>query len=271
MTTTHGRTAFSAASNRAPRGVSSRQSGEAAMIEQHIDIPRGTGRFRASRSVPKGRVLSRRSFSTWTRRASAKSCATWRGASQAGLFRPPPRHVLPARHAAFRHVSGARRPYAGHLRRDEFADQSAGRRRHRRLARLARRAGKSTPGPVGCIGYCMSGKFVTTVAATLFQPLRRLGFALRRRHRHRSRKIRRILLADKIKGRMYFGFAEHDEHVPANVIPTLKDSLGAAGVKYQLEIYPGSHHGYQFPSATSTTRTPPKGAGRKSTKCGPRR
>ena len=33
------------------------------------------------------------------------------------------------------------------------------------------------------------------------------------------------LLIDRIKGEMYFGFAETDEHVPANVIPTLKSGL----------------------------------------------
>jgi carboxymethylenebutenolidase len=105
---------------------------------------------------------------------------------------------------------------------------------------------KVTPGPVGCIGYCMSGKFVTTVAARFpnrfvaSASLYGVGIVT-------DKPDSPHLLADKIKGRMYFGFAEHDEHVPANVIPTLKDALGAARTKYLLEVYPGSHHGYQFP------------------------
>ena len=55
------------------------------------------------------------------------------------------------------------------------------------------------------------------------------------------------LLIDRIKGEMYFGFAETDEHVPANVIPTLKSGLDKAGSRYGLDVFPNSRHGFQFP------------------------
>ena len=55
------------------------------------------------------------------------------------------------------------------------------------------------------------------------------------------------LLIDRIKGEMYFGFAETDEHVPANVIPTLKSALDKAGTRYGLDVFPNSRHGFQFP------------------------
>ena len=42
------------------------------------------------------------------------------------------------------------------------------------------------------------------------------------------------LIADRIKGEMYFGFAEIDEHVPANVIPTLRKTLDQAGTRYKI-------------------------------------
>jgi carboxymethylenebutenolidase len=46
---------------------------------------------------------------------------------------------------------------------------------------------------------------------------------------------------------MYFAFAETDEHVPDNVIPTLRQALDKAGTRHGLDIYPGSRHGFQFP------------------------
>ena len=46
---------------------------------------------------------------------------------------------------------------------------------------------------------------------------------------------------------MYFGFAETDEHVPANVIPTLRSALDKAGTRYGLDVFPNSRHGFQFP------------------------
>ena len=46
---------------------------------------------------------------------------------------------------------------------------------------------------------------------------------------------------------MYFGHAETDEHVPANVIPTLKSGLDKAGTRYGLDVFPNSRHGFQFP------------------------
>ena len=102
------------------------------------------------------------------------------------------------------------------------------------------------PGPVGNIGYCMSGKFVTTVAARFANrfaasaSLYGVGIVTKEADSPH-------LLADKIKGAIYYGFAEHDQHVPPEVIPTLTDALKAARVRYTLEILPGSHHGYQFP------------------------
>ena len=54
-------------------------------------------------------------------------------------------------------------------------------------------------------------------------------------------------LADKIKGEMYYGFAEIDEHVPEKVIPTLRQALDKHGIRYGLDVFPGSRHGFQFP------------------------
>jgi len=55
------------------------------------------------------------------------------------------------------------------------------------------------------------------------------------------------LLVPKIKSELYLGFAETDEWVPDNVIPTLRNALDENGVTYQLDICPETHHGFCFP------------------------
>jgi carboxymethylenebutenolidase len=105
---------------------------------------------------------------------------------------------------------------------------------------------KVSNGPLGCIGYCMSGKFITTVAARYANRYAAsaslYGVGIVTKEEDSPHK-----LVPKIKGEIYFGFAEHDQHVPPEVIPTLTDALKGAGTRYTLEILPGSHHGYQFP------------------------
>ena len=105
---------------------------------------------------------------------------------------------------------------------------------------------KVKPGPVGCAGYCMSGQYITTVAA---------------RFPHRMAAAASLygvlivtdkpdsphLLVDRIKGELYYAFAEHDAGVPDHVIPTLKDCLAKAGVKNTIKIFPGTQHGFAFP------------------------
>ena len=54
------------------------------------------------------------------------------------------------------------------------------------------------------------------------------------------------LILDRVKGELYFSFAEVDAHVPDQVIVDLKAALAQHGVKNTLEIVPGTQHGYQF-------------------------
>jgi carboxymethylenebutenolidase len=109
---------------------------------------------------------------------------------------------------------------------------------------------KVTPGPVGCVGHCMSGQFVTTVAA---------------RFAHRFAAVASLygvkivtdqpdsphLLVPQIKGEVFYGFAETDPSVPENVIPALAAALEKAGVKHRIKIFPGTQHGFCFPERPS--------------------
>ena len=102
-------------------------------------------------------------------------------------------------------------------------------------------------GPVGCVGYCMSGQYVTTLAARfphrIVSAVSLYGVGI-----VTEKPDSPHLLLDRIQGEMYYAFAESDGSVPAHVIPALTAALKAAGTKYELEVCPGTTHGFQFPS-----------------------
>lgn len=101
------------------------------------------------------------------------------------------------------------------------------------------------PGPVGCVGHCMSGRYITTVAARF--PTRIAAAAsLYGVGIVSDAADSPHLLLDQVKGELYYGFAEVDSTVPANVIPDLRAALDRAGTKYQIEIHPGTQHGFCF-------------------------
>jgi carboxymethylenebutenolidase len=104
---------------------------------------------------------------------------------------------------------------------------------------------KVKSGPVGCVGHCMSGSFVTTIAAhhssriAAAASLYGVGVVT-------DKEDSPHLLLGDVKGELYFSFAEHDPSVPANVVPELEKALKKAKTRYFLETYAGTHHGYCF-------------------------
>jgi carboxymethylenebutenolidase len=55
------------------------------------------------------------------------------------------------------------------------------------------------------------------------------------------------LLLDKIKGELYYAFAETDQSVPAHILGELKQALDKADAKHELKVFPGTHRGFCFP------------------------
>jgi carboxymethylenebutenolidase len=105
---------------------------------------------------------------------------------------------------------------------------------------------KVKPGKVGCFGYCMSGQFVVSVMARFPH---RIGSAA-------SLYGVKIItdqpdsphkLLGHIKGELYFAFAEIDRSVPLPMVEELRGHLDQAGTKYEIEVFPGTHHGFGFP------------------------
>ena len=55
----------------------------------------------------------------------------------------------------------------------------------------------------------------------------------------------RISRQHKTKAELYFACAETDVYAPQEVID--KVSAGMKGTKNEVEVYPGTHHGFAFP------------------------
>jgi carboxymethylenebutenolidase len=106
--------------------------------------------------------------------------------------------------------------------------------------------GLAKTGPVGAVGYCMSGQYAISAAA------------------HRSDRVTAAasfygvllmtdkpdsphLAARKTRAELYFGCAETDHWAPIEMVKALKDDLRTNDVDAEVEIYPGTDHGFAFP------------------------
>lgn len=105
---------------------------------------------------------------------------------------------------------------------------------------------RAKPGPVGCVGHCMSGQYITTVSAR-FPHRMAAAASLYGVGIVTDREDSPHLLLDKIKGELYYAFAETDQAVPPHIPGDLKKALDKVDVKHELKVFPGTHHGFCFP------------------------
>jgi carboxymethylenebutenolidase len=105
---------------------------------------------------------------------------------------------------------------------------------------------KVSSGPKGCVGYCMSGKFVLS-AVGAYPDEFAAGATLYGVGMVTDQPDSPHLLADQIQAALFMSFAEDDPLVPDNVMPDLKTCLDAHKVTYQLEVPSGTKHGFCFP------------------------
>jgi carboxymethylenebutenolidase len=99
---------------------------------------------------------------------------------------------------------------------------------------------------IGCVGYCMSGQYAVNAAV---------------RHPDRIRAAASIygvaLMTDKpdsphlaprhTAARLYFGCAETDQYAAPEMIDKLRTEMQSQRANAEVEIYPGTAHGFAFP------------------------
>ena len=101
-------------------------------------------------------------------------------------------------------------------------------------------------GPVGCVGYCMSGQFVVSVGSAYPDRFTAIaayhGVKIITDHADSPH-----LQVSKIKGEIYLGFASDDPFVPQREVDALPGIMQAAGINHAIEVYPETEHGFVFP------------------------
>ncbi len=106
---------------------------------------------------------------------------------------------------------------------------------------------EAQPGPRGSVGFCMGGRFVVQAAAAFPEVFVASGSLFGTRMITDAADSPHKLL-EKLRGEIYFGFAEHDYALPLpqaqEFIAMLKTRCPA---KFEAEIHADAHHGYSFP------------------------
>jgi carboxymethylenebutenolidase len=121
------------------------------------------------------------------------------------------------------------------------------------LIRYADADKAASKGPMGSVGYCMSGQYAINAAAHLpgrmtaaasIYGVRLVTDAADSPHR----------IASRAKAELYFACAETDHWAPPEMVAALKTSLKEGDANAEVEVYPGVEHGFAFPGRPAYNR-----------------
>lgn len=101
-------------------------------------------------------------------------------------------------------------------------------------------------GPIGAMGYCMSGQYAISAAARIPDRVKAAaslyGVAL-----VTDSPDSPHLAARKATGEIYVACAETDSYAPQEMVDALRADFAAHRINGEVESYPGTHHGFAFP------------------------
>jgi carboxymethylenebutenolidase len=106
---------------------------------------------------------------------------------------------------------------------------------------------------VGSVGYCMSGRYAIN-AATHFSDRVKAAASIYGVQLATDKPDSPHLAGQKTKAELYFGCAETDIYAPTEAVEKVKQSMKADGANAEVEIYPGTHHGFAFPKRPAYDR-----------------
>jgi carboxymethylenebutenolidase len=104
----------------------------------------------------------------------------------------------------------------------------------------------ASKGPIGAVGYCMSGQYAIN-AATHFPDRVKAAASIYGVALVTDKPDSPHLAGQKTKAELYFGCAETDIYAPIEMVEKLKQSMKDDGANAEVEIYPKTHHGFAFP------------------------
>ena len=99
---------------------------------------------------------------------------------------------------------------------------------------------------VGTVGYCMSGRYAIN-AATHFPDRVKAAASIYGTHLATDQPDSPHLAGKKSKAELYFGCAETDIYAPMEIIEKVRQTMNDDSANAEVEVYPGTHHGFAFP------------------------
>jgi carboxymethylenebutenolidase len=101
---------------------------------------------------------------------------------------------------------------------------------------------------VGCVGYCMGGPLALSAAGT-FPERVAAAASIHGANLATDRPDSPHRLAAKMRARIYLAVAEVDPYIIPGETERIDAALREAGASYELELYPGCHHGFALVGA----------------------
>ncbi len=165
-----------------------------------------------------------------------------------GLLRDAAQPVLPLRrHGAWADPArpGSARTQA-HVRVHELDQHSPGDGGHQRPARLCRQATRRAQ------RHCRHRRLLHERAicrqrGDAFPGRVKAAASIYGTHLATDQPDSPHLAGQKTKAELYFGCAETDIYAPQEIIEKVKQGMKDNGANAEVEIYPGTHHGFAFP------------------------
>ncbi|MEM7258713.1 MAG: dienelactone hydrolase family protein [Pseudomonadota bacterium] len=98
---------------------------------------------------------------------------------------------------------------------------------------------------IGTVGYCMSGRFVTTTARHFSQRIV-CAASLYGTRLVTDEPDSPHLHLDGITAELYYGFGSLDSYTPPDYISSLETSLQAVNINSHIDVFQDADHGYCF-------------------------
>jgi carboxymethylenebutenolidase len=99
---------------------------------------------------------------------------------------------------------------------------------------------------VGTLGYCMSGRYAIN-AATHFSHRVKAAASIYGTHLATDQPDSPHRAGTKTRAELYVACAETDIYAPMETIEKVKQAMQDDEANAEVEIYPGTHHGFAFP------------------------